>query len=183
MTTKFHGLAVINVGTSNDPKTILRRVEGDSIWDLARQLGIDYIERVHGRHSRDRGFVAGVDEDGWSKGFNLNMVAAELIGYPGKIVGPCLLISEGWVDDGMDFMSLSDKGAAYIKEKFGLLPTDDIELLVGKSLPGQMPLVEKLQHPVPKLEVITFEGDAKATRDFHTNLQAVNAHEAEKKND
>lgn len=177
--TQFTGLAVINMGTSNDPQTVLRRVEGDSIWDLARQLGIDYIERVHGRHSRDRGFVAGVDEDGWSKGFGLNMVAAELIGYPGKIVGPCLLISEGWVDDGMDFISLSAKGTAYIKEKFGLRADDEIELLVGKQVPNQMPPEEKQQHPVPKLEVITFEGNGKADRSFNSIMQAIDAQRPE----
>lgn len=100
------------------PDLELTEVEGP-LGELLKAADINYLERVHGAHSRPNNFVMLVDEDGRDRGLAYNPMAHYLSGYPihAPIVGTCLFFSEGWSDDamGVDLKNLSDLGRDFLK--------------------------------------------------------------------
>jgi hypothetical protein len=83
-----------------------------------KKANINFFERVNTQHGHDNHFVMVVDEDGRDRRLPYNPRAQYFSGYPvhAPIVGDALFVSEDWVDDGIEFVSLTDKGLAYLQD-------------------------------------------------------------------
>ena len=100
------------------PDLELTEVEGP-LGELLKAADINYLERVHGAHSRPNNFVMLVDEDGVDRRLQYNPKAHYLSGYPihAPIVGTCLFFSEGWDGQamGIDLKNLSAAGRKFLQ--------------------------------------------------------------------
>lgn len=97
-----------------------RAVEVGDYHDMARKIGCTGIERV--RVDEDKALV--VDGEFRYTTKPINEVASRLYGFGIRhgdpIMGDCLLMFEGFVDDGVDFLdSDTDALSAWVAEKMG----------------------------------------------------------------
>ena len=122
-----------------DPEKPIERIAGDFRTDLKKLAKLDFVTRINTRQSQDNGFIGLVEDDGRQLQLRRNYRAQWLLGYglDGEIsaflVGPALLISEAWVDDGMDIVGLKPDADKWIMDpaRFG----DDFTLFLhsGKA--------------------------------------------------
>lgn len=89
-----------------------------SFHDHLISSDIMFAERVHGSNSRQQGFVMMVDDDGRDRGQAWNPRAHFLSGYPiqAPIIGNALFFSEGFVDDGMETLSLHNLAINWLRD-------------------------------------------------------------------
>lgn len=131
MTKRYNGIVIIE----EPGLTVLKRVVADTYTELAKKTGIEYFERVHGRHSQHNDFVALVDEDGFSRGMTINRTGNKVVGYPGILVGPVVIISEGMTVEGLDFVPLSTAGERWLKEALGIAQHLELPKTDGEGVP------------------------------------------------
>lgn len=90
---------------------------------LFSEHGINCLEQVTTRVGHDNGFVTVVDDESAMGGHHLNQRATDLSGYPGPLFGDVLFVSQAWVEDGIDIVTLSPKATAffdgYLREVLG----------------------------------------------------------------
>jgi len=104
-------------GTEGLAEVKAYEVEGSNYLSLFRKCGIEYGERVNTRNGAEHGFVSFVDDEGHRKFLPINRVGEMISGYPGRLLGNILFVSEAMGDEGMDVISLSDKGRTFIFEQ------------------------------------------------------------------
>jgi hypothetical protein len=103
--------------TPEVPQQPIREIEADSIIGLLKQADIPWGwgERVHGKNSRVNDFVLVGDEEAIIKGLKVNLAAIFISGYPGKLYGNFIMLSEQIVGiDGMDFVSLNPTAVGWL---------------------------------------------------------------------
>lgn len=80
---------------------------------LFSQHGIQWLEQVNTQVGHDNGFVTVVDDNSGDGTHYLNQRATDLSGYPGPLCGDVIFVSQAWVDDGIDIVTLSPKAEAF----------------------------------------------------------------------
>lgn len=87
----------------------MKVVDVENGWSaLGQAIDAGFIERVRTPFPNK---VLVVDESGHITGKRKNRVASVLYGeahHGGVIVGDALLVQEGWVEDGLDFVEMDD---------------------------------------------------------------------------
>ena len=107
-----------------DLPPIFIEVPGDD-YNAYRALfgehGIEFPERVTTVNGKNNGFVTVVDNDSANGTHYLNRRATELSGYPGQLFGDVVFLSEEWVEDGIDFVTLSPLAETHFTEYLSTL--------------------------------------------------------------
>lgn len=144
-------------------------VQIDGLRDMQKRVG-GYVERVSTHRlahvpeifTKQKHFARyplniSIDEEGLSKGYSHNLRAEYLTGYEGHtgLCGNALILSEGFVDDGLDYISLNTE----IAEAIVMADEKITQLIIDKLHPrwleagyvSPVPLILELEFPPPGL--------------------------------